>query len=101
MLMYRIEIDIEEQVFLQLMTFLNELGTAQKVRKVSTPRSKAKAISPRVQAIKPLRQQLTVKSLLEEQTPEPTNRAALELLFAEMNLQQPIEVLLADLKAQK
>jgi hypothetical protein len=41
---------------------------------------------------------LTVKALLEEQAPEPTNRAALELLFAELNIQEPIEVLLADLK---
>ena len=41
--MYRIEIDIEEQVLLQVLTFLNGLGTAQKLRKVSQPKTVQKA----------------------------------------------------------
>ena len=97
--MYRIEIDVEEQVLLQLLTFLNGLGKAQKLHKVSLPKPIVKTLPPRLRKIKPLRKQLTVKALLEEQAPEPTNRAALELLFAELNIQEPIEVLLADLKS--
>jgi hypothetical protein len=97
--MYRIEIDIEEQVLLQVLMFLNGLGTAQKLRKVSQPKTVQKALAPRLRNIKPLRKQLTIKDLLEEQMPEPTNREALERLFMELNIQQPIEVLLAGLKS--
>jgi hypothetical protein len=101
--MYRIEIDIEEKVLLQVLTFLTGLGEAQKLRKVSTPRLRVgqKKPSVRAQSIKPLRKQLTIKDLLEEQMPVLTTRAEMETLFAQLNIEQSSEVLLADLKAHK
>jgi hypothetical protein len=49
--------------------------------------------------VKPLRQRLTVEDLLKEHTGGQRSRTELDALFAQMNLEQPLDVLLNDLKS--
>jgi hypothetical protein len=127
--MYKVELNINEQYLMILLAFLDGLGEAQQLVKVAKQKSadksdKTATISPEnahillknflnsgllptvlpVQDplsrwVKPLRQRLTVEELLKTHTGVQRSRAELDVLFAQMNIEQPLEVLLNDLKS--
>ena len=127
--MYKVELNINEQYLMILLAFLDGLGEAQQLVKVAKQKSVDKADKnatvtpqnahillqkfinsgllpvplpandPLSRWVKPLRQRLTVEDLLKEHTSGQRSRAELDVLFAQMNLEQPLDVLLNDLKS--
>ena len=127
--MYKVELNINEQYLMILLAFLDGLGEAQQLVKVAKQKSADKSdknatITPQNAQIllknfinsgllpvtlptndplsrwvKPLRQQLKVEDLLKQHIGKQHSRAELDVLFAQMNIEQPLEVLLNDLKS--
>jgi hypothetical protein len=122
--MYKVELNINEQYLMILLAFLDGLGEAQQLVKVAKQKSTDKsdktatitpqnaqillqnfinsgllpvalpANDPLSRWVKPLRQRLTVEDLLKEHKGVQRSRADLDVLFAQMKLEQPLEVLL-------
>jgi hypothetical protein len=109
--MYNIELNIDAQYLNGLLAFLTNIGEGQEIVRVA--KRKKKGVTqppfellaqlppddPLRQWVKPLRQSLHADDFIKPHFKTGVNRARLDALFLQLNIEQPIETLLADLKA--
>jgi hypothetical protein len=109
--MYKIELNIEKEY---LITFLSYLETIQaiQIKKITqqpaanTPLSKRDqllqslpATDPLRQGLRPIRKGVSLKQILKEQNYQGTDWAKVDAIAIAMNIQEPLEDLLNQLKS--
>jgi hypothetical protein len=109
--MYNIELNIEPQYLHGLLAFLTNMGEGHEIVRVAKRKKKVGMVAlpqviaqlpvddPLRQWVKPLPQQLRAEDFIKPHFKTGVNRERLDLLFQQLNLEQPIETLLADLKS--
>jgi hypothetical protein len=108
--MYEVKLNIGEQSLSMLLSYLDTLQTVQ-IEKISKKREQKKVLSknealletlpindPLRQVIKPIRKGISIEQILKEQNYQGTNWATVNDIVQKLDIQEPLEDLLAQLK---
>lgn len=108
--MYEVKLNIGEQSLSMLLQYLDTLQAVQ-IEKIIKKREQKKVVSknevllkklplndPLRQVIKPIRKGINIEQILKEQNYQGTNWATVNDIVQKLDIQEPLEDLLAQLK---